>query len=143
MIMREPYTQLYVHFVWATWDRLPLITPEVEGPLYRAMTAKAHELKCDTVAIGGMMEHAHVLVRFPTTLAVATFAKEVKGNSSHFMTHVLRPEQFFKWQGAYGAFTVSKREIDTVASYILRQKVHHAENSLIEDWERGETADPE
>jgi REP element-mobilizing transposase RayT len=143
MIMREPYTQLYVHFVWATWDRLPLITPEVEGPLYRAMTAKAHELKCDTVAIGGMMEHAHVLVRFPTTLAVATFAKEVKGNSSHFMTHVLRPEQFFKWQGAYGAFTVSKREIDTVASYILRQKVHHAENSLIDEWERSETTDLE
>ncbi len=26
--MREPFTQLYLHLVWTTWDRLPLITPE-------------------------------------------------------------------------------------------------------------------
>ena len=141
--MREPYTQLYLHFVWATWDRLPLITPEIEGPLYRAMAAKAHELKSDVMAIGGISDHIHLLVRFPTTLAVATFAKEVKGNSSHFMTHVVTPDQFFKWQGAYGAFTVNKREVDTVASYIARQKIHHAENNLMEDWERSETTDLE
>ncbi len=24
--MRAPYTQLYLHLVWAAWDRLPLIT---------------------------------------------------------------------------------------------------------------------
>ena len=27
--MREPYTQLYVHLVWSTWDRQPLLTPEL------------------------------------------------------------------------------------------------------------------
>jgi len=95
------------------------------------------------LAIGGISDHVHVLVRFPTTLTVATFAKEVKGNSSHFMTHVAMPERFFKWQGAYGAFTVNKREVDIVASYILRQKIHHVENSLTEDWERSEITDPE
>jgi hypothetical protein len=29
-----PFTELYLHCVWATWDRLPLITPEVELDLY-------------------------------------------------------------------------------------------------------------
>lgn len=143
IIVREPFTQLYLHFVWATWDRLPLITPEIEGPLYKAVAAKANELKCDAIAIGGISDHVHMLVRFPATLAVATFAKEVKGNSSHFMTHVVKPDQFFKWQGAYGAFTVSMREVEAVANYILRQKIHHAENNLTDNWERSETNDPE
>jgi putative transposase len=137
--VREPYTQLYLHCVWATWDRLPLITPEIEGALYRAIVAKVHELKCDVIAIGGLVDHAHVLSRFPTTLAVATLVKEIKGSSSHLMTHVVAPQQFFKWQGAYGAFTVSKSGVEAVADYILRQKTHHAENALIEDWERCET----
>ncbi len=141
--MRAPYTQLYLHCVWATWDRLPLISPEIEAALYKAIIAKAHELKCGVVAIGGTVDHVHLLARFPTTLAVATLVKEVKGNSSHFMTHVILPEQFFKWQGAYGAFTVSKSGVETVANYIQRQKTHHAENILIEDWERCETNDPD
>jgi hypothetical protein len=29
--MRRPFTQLYVHLVWATWDRLPLITGTTSG----------------------------------------------------------------------------------------------------------------
>ena len=28
--MRDNFTQLYIHFVWATWDRLPLITPDIQ-----------------------------------------------------------------------------------------------------------------
>ena len=28
--MREPYTQLYLHLVWATWDRMPFLTPELQ-----------------------------------------------------------------------------------------------------------------
>ncbi|MGH7463099.1 MAG: IS200/IS605 family transposase, partial [Longimicrobiales bacterium] len=101
--MRAPYTQLYLHGVWATWDRLPLITQAVEARLYAAVAAKCHELKCEMIAIGGDMDHVHVLVRFPTTLAVATLLKEVKGSSSHLMTHEVTPNEFFKWQGAYGA----------------------------------------
>jgi putative transposase len=141
--MRAPYTQLYVHCVWATWDRLPLITPAVEGQLYAAIVAKIHELKCELIAIGGDIEHIHLLVRLPTTLAVATLLKEVKGSTSHLMTHAVAPNEFFKWQGAYGAFTVSKKETKGVAAYINNQKAHHAAKDLVADWEQCETEDTE
>jgi hypothetical protein len=39
--MRAPYTQLYLHCVWGTWDRLPLITPAIEQRLYAAIAANA------------------------------------------------------------------------------------------------------
>jgi putative transposase len=34
-------------------------------------------------------------------------------------------ESTFKWQGGYGAFTVSKQQVPRIREYILRQKEHH------------------
>ncbi len=133
--MREPYTQLYVHLVWATWDRQPFITPELEPRIYAAIAEKCRDLKCVPIAIGGMEEHLHLLTRFHTTVPIATLAKETKGSSSHLVTHVLQPGSSFKWQGAYGAFTIRKSEVPTVKAYILNQKRHHAENKLLSEFE--------
>ena len=133
--MREPYTQLYIHLVWATWDKLPFITPEIEPRIYAAIAEKCRELKCMPLEIGGIADHAHVLVRFHTTVPIATLVKEIKGSSSHLVTHVIQPDEPFKWQGAYGAFTIRKSEVPTVKAYIQNQKKHHAENTLFPELE--------
>ncbi len=135
--MRAPFTQLYLHCVWATWDRLPLITPLNEPPIYASILRKCQELKCHALALGGTSDHVHLLVRFPTTIAVAELVKEVKGASSHLVTHQIAVGEFFKWQGAYGAFTVSKGLVEEVKTYIEHQKQHHAGgNDLCLDWEQ-------
>ena len=134
--MRAPYTQLYVHMVWATWDRLPLITPDIEERVYACIANKCRQHKCEPLAIGGIEDHVHLLTRFPTTIAIATLAKEVKGASSHLVTHEIKPDDFFKWQGAYGAFTLRKSEVSQVQRYIRNQKQHHVDNILNEEWER-------
>jgi len=139
--MRAPYTQLYLHAVWATWDRLPLITPDIELRIYGAINEKCRALNAYPLALGGMADHLHLLVRLPTTLAVATLLKEVKGASSHLVTHAIQPGEFFKWQGAYGAFTLSKDEVPRVIDYIRNQKEHHASQNLWPDWERCEILD--
>lgn len=142
--MRAPYTQLYLHCVWAVWDRLPLITPQIETVLYPAIIEKCRELKSEVIAIGGIEDHTHVLVRFHTTVSVADLVKGMKGSSSHLMTHkVLGADDFFKWQGAYGAFTVSKRHVKIVTEYIVNQKKHHAEKSLWDEFEKTEITDIE
>jgi REP element-mobilizing transposase RayT len=134
--MRAPFTELYLHCVWATWDRLPLITTGAEPGLYRAIHAKCDELKCPCLAIGGMPDHIHVLVRLHATVSVADLLKEVKGTSSHLITHVTQPGEFFKWQGGYGAFTVGKADAPAVTAYVEHQKQHHAEHELWDDWEQ-------
>lgn len=140
--MRAPFTQLYLHCVWATWDRQPLITPTIEQPVYASILSKCQELNCEALAIGGMPDHVHLLIRFPTTLTVADLLQGVKGASSHLMTHRITPESFFKWQGAYGAFTVSKESVPIVKAYIERQKEHHAQNNLWADFENTMTVEP-
>jgi putative transposase len=136
MKMREPYTQLYHHLVWATWDRLPLITEEIKPRIYAAIAEKCRELKCIPLAIGGIADHVHLLVRFYTTIAVADLIKEVKGSSSHLVTHEITPGVFFKWQGAYGAFTIRKSEVSKVTAYIQNQERHHAENKMQLEFEQ-------
>jgi putative transposase len=139
--MRGPYTQLYLHCVWATWDRLPLITPQVEARIYACIEAKCRELKCHPLAIGGIQDHIHLLVRFPATLSPALLIGDVKGASSHLMTHEAAPDTFFKWQGAYGAFTIRKDDVPIVSAYIANQKTHHANNTLTAEWETCEITD--
>jgi REP element-mobilizing transposase RayT len=134
--MRAPYTQLYLHLIWATWDRLPLLTPDIESQVYACIAKKCHDLKCRPLAIGGIEDHLHVLTRFHTTVSVAHLVKEVKGSSSHFVTHVLKPDDFFKWQGAYGAFTLRKSDMEPVKAYIENQKEHHRAGRLVEEWEQ-------
>ena len=133
--MREPYTQLYVHLVWATWDRAPLITPDVREPLYACMQAECSALKADVLAIGGVANHVHVLVRYPATLDVSRLVKQIKGASSHLITHKVASDRFFKWQGAYGAFSVDKSRLAGLREYILNQEQHHRDNTLDTDHE--------
>jgi len=133
--MRNVFTQLYLHCVWATWNRMPLLVSRVEQGVYAAILAKCAELQCEPLAVGGMQDHVHLLVRFPAALAVATLMKEVKGATSHLVTHEIVPQAFFKWQGSYGAFTVSKDAVPHVEAYIRQQREHHARGSLVAVWE--------
>ena len=123
--MRAPYTQLYTHLVWATWDRLPMLTQEIRPQVYDCMQAECTELKVDLIAIGGIEDHVHVLVRSPPSIAVSYLVQQLKGVSSHMVNHEVRKDFAFKWQGGYGAFSVSKRLLPLARNYIAHQEDHH------------------
>ncbi len=131
MQMRANFTQLYLHCVWATWDRLPLITPDIREIVHSAIARECTELGCTPIAVGGVMDHVHLLVNFPATLGISQLMKNVKGSSSHLIAHEVKPNHFFKWQGAYGAFTVSNCDLDRIADYIRNQETHHQQDSFI------------
>ena len=133
--MRTLYTQLYVHLVWSTWDRLPLISDEIETVLYASIIAKCKALNCEVLAIGGIVDHIHILVRLLPSISVAELVKEIKGTSSHLLAKKVEPDGFFKWQGGYSAFTIRKNDIETLKHYIHRQKEHHKDGHLLPEWE--------
>ena len=134
--MHQPYTQLYLHLVWATWDRLPLIRPDLQRPIYGCIQDQLRKHRCDVVAIGGIEDHVHVLTRFPTTICIADLVKHAKGASSNLVTREVDRGSFFKWQGYYGAFTIAKTHVTRVRSYILRQEEHHRTGRLSPELER-------
>jgi REP element-mobilizing transposase RayT len=87
------------------------------------------------LAIGGTADHIHLLIQIPATVYVAKVVGEVKGSSSHLINSRFPEEGLFKWQGAYGAFSVSRSMVPKVKEYIEKQKRHHAENTLSSEFE--------
>jgi putative transposase len=130
MAMRAPYTQLYLHLVWATWDRWPLITPEIRPIAYAGIQGQANRAKVDLIALGGVEDHVHALLRFPTTITIADLVRHLKGATSHLITHEVRRGETFRWQGGYGAFTVSKSAVGRARDYVLNQEAHHAHGTV-------------
>ncbi len=132
--MRKPFTQLDCHLVWSTWDRMPLIAPEMETRLDGAITAKITELREVPLAVGGVADHIHVVCSFHPTIAIAYLVQQIKGSSSHLMTHEFGADTF-KWQGAYGAFTVARDALEPLRGYVMDQKERHRRADLWPEWE--------
>jgi len=119
-----------VHFVWATWDRQPLVTEGVERDLYKYIEAVCDDDHCKVLALGGMPDHVHLLVLLSNTVTIADLMRHVKGGSSRFVPKRLTPGSWFAWQGSYGAFSVSPAYIPKVVAYIQNQKQHHTDGTL-------------
>jgi REP element-mobilizing transposase RayT len=136
--MRRTYLEVYVHFVWATWDRLPVLIPGIRDRVFRAILAKCDELGCRAEAIGGVDDHMHLLVKMSSTVSLADLVKGVKGSTSHLTTHAIAPGQFFKWQGSYGAISVSPGDVERVINYVRNQEKHHGGAGLLDDFEKCE-----
>lgn len=128
-----PYWRLFYHFNWATKHREYLITPDVELRLYGFLRKEASNLFAPLVYINGMPDHVHVLVSVRPAISPADFAKQLKGSSSHFMTHQL--ERGFEWQEDYGVVSVSEKDVPRVIEYVKNQKQHHSQNILWREFE--------
>ncbi|MGC4113806.1 MAG: IS200/IS605 family transposase [Myxococcales bacterium] len=129
-------TELYVHFVWSTYRRNQLIGAKFEADLWSAIGAKCKELGASPIQVGGMPDHVHLLACVPPTLAISKLVREVKGGSSHQMSHRIAPGRLFRWQVGYAAFSLRADEAPIVAKYIRNQKVHHDAQTTDERWER-------
>jgi len=112
-----------------------MITPEIERRLHRNIESEAREMGCTVLALNGMPDHVHLVTSFPTTITIADLVKQVKGVSSHFVNETLKPASQFKWQGSYGAFTVSRWDLERVIEYVKHQKEHHSTDELCPEWE--------
>ena len=113
-----------------------MILPSFEPQLYAAIAQSCIDLKCTPVIINGTANHVHVLARLHSMVSVAQLAKQMKGDSSHMVTHRIENADFFKWQGSYGAFSIGRDGVTTVTEYIANQKVHHANGSTISVFEQ-------
>jgi REP element-mobilizing transposase RayT len=123
--MPSSWTQNYYHAVWSTKYRTPWIADEFEPRIHSFLGGIARDLKCTTIAINGMGEHVHMLVRYPSNLSHSDMLQNPKGRSSSWIHDTFPTLGEFAWQNGYGGFTVSKSMVDQVEQYILNQKEHH------------------
>lgn len=126
-----PYWRLYYHFVWATKDRQPLITPDLAPHLERAIIAKAKSLRAVVHAVRCVADHAHLVASVPPAVAPASFVGQVKGYSAHLVNRERGLPYVFSWQAEYGVVSLSRKQLPSAVEYVARQAEHHADNSAV------------
>ena len=112
-----------------------MITTNIERELFRCIQDEAIALGCTVMALNGVEDHVHVLLKMPSTRSPSEVMKHIKGVSSHFVKNQLADCESFKWQEGYGVFSVTPAHIDKVIAYIQNQKQHHANGELHSRWE--------
>jgi REP element-mobilizing transposase RayT len=127
--MPHTYCSSLYHCVFSTRERRKIIPPDVQGRLWAYMGGIARGLEIKALEIGGMDDHAHLLLSLPSTMPVATAMREIKGSSSQWLhENCALPD--FAWQQGYGAFSISSAQIETTAAYIAKQIEHHRKRNF-------------
>ncbi|MCA9446467.1 MAG: IS200/IS605 family transposase [Candidatus Omnitrophica bacterium] len=134
--MGRNYTEVYMHFVWATKNREPWLTERIRKDVHAVIFEKCKQLECLPIAVGGMEDHVHLLSELRPSLSISELMKEVKGVSSHLINHVLNPDDVFRWQARFGVFSLTRKGVPRVKDYVLNQRKHHEEGPLYKDLER-------
>src|SRR6185312_2547127 len=97
---------------------------------YMAGIARTNKFKA--IAVGGIQDHAHILLSLPTTMSIAKAVQLIKGGSSKWINDHL-PRRSFDWQDGYSAFSIGVSQLHTTVRYIDNQERHHAHMSFDEE----------
>ena len=99
--MKIEYNNLYVHFVFTTYNRIPTIIEKSRSRIEKYITGLDPSLN-------------------PESLVTI-----IADSSQRFINENKLCAGLFQWQQSCSAFSVSKGDVDRVCKYIMNQKEHH------------------
>ena len=131
--MASTHLSLHYHVVFSTHERQPFIAAAWREELHRYLGGCIKTMGGVPEEIGGIADHVHLLIGLRATRSVADIIRDLKTASSKWI-HDTRHQATFAWQEGYGAFTVSRRDIDGVRDYVRRQAEHHRRRSFQDEY---------
>lgn len=134
--MADSYRKVYIHYVFSTKQRQPIIKPEFEKKLWSYIGGIGREIKCPVLACGGMPDHVHLLISISSTSSISKTIQVIKANSSRWLNEMFFESNKFKWQAGYGAFSISQSGLKSAIRYIQNQKTHHEKMTFKEEYVR-------
>lgn len=134
MHMGQSLVKNYVHIVFSTKYRQPLIYPPYEDELHSYLGGICKSMDCQPIKIGGYTDHVHMLCRLSQKIALMKLLEEVKSHSSKWIKTKDRSLSNFYWQNGYGAFSVNPAEADVVIAYIANQHAHHSKKNFQDEY---------
>ena len=130
--MGHTYTSCLFHCVFSTKNREPRLTPAIRERLWPFIGGIARENEMKALEVGGIADHAHMLLSLPAKLPVSKAMQLIKAGSSKFINDSLTKSPF-AWQEGYGAFSVSISAVTATVAYIRNQEEHHRKRNFQEE----------
>jgi len=136
-VLQDSYSKVFVHMVWATENRKPLLEKSIQPELHQQFNSIISRLGGVVHEIGGIEDHIHLLIEAPKSIALSDLIREVKTGMTHWIkagNNSKFRHSDFAWQMGYGAFSVSYSGVEGVKHYIQGQEVHHRKQSSDDEW---------
>ena len=133
--MKIEYNNLYIHFIFTTFERFPFIKEKNRERIEKYMTGIVNNNLSKLYAIYANPEHVHFLVSKSPEYSEQRFASIVAESSQIFIVEKKLADSKFRWQQSASAFSVSKKDVDRVCNYILRQAEHHKRVSFEKEYQ--------
>lgn len=132
--MPQSLAAIYVHLVYSTKNRQPLIRSDIEEELRQYNAGILRNLESPMICSNGMADHIHILFRLGRKIALAELVEELKKGSSKWIKSKGTEFCEFYWQSGYGAFSIGQSGIEATKHYIAKQKEHHRKKTFQEEF---------
>ena len=133
--MSHSYNKIWIHAIYSTKNRFPLINLAVEKQIHEHMREQLIENGCPVRIINGMPDHVHLLFLQNPKMAITDIIKQVKGNTSHWINEQNLIQDKFAWQTGYAAYSVSESQLEKGFQYIKNQKEHHLKKTFTQEYD--------
>ena len=132
--MPGTYSQIYIQVVFAVKGRENLISSKWKDELHKYIAGIIKNKEQKPIIVNGVSDHIHLFIGLRPSIAISDLVRDIKNNSSNFITGKKWLKGRFSWHEGYGVFSYSHSQIETVYNYILNQEEHHRKKTFREEY---------
>ena len=128
------YVSIWVHVVWGTKHREPLLEKPARYDIFNHIRENAKTKGIHVDFINGYVDHVHCLISMHAKQDIAAIVQSLKGESSFWVnnkTELLKHR--LQWCDDYYAVSVGVSGLDAVRAYIRNQEEHHRKKTFSEE----------
>ena len=129
------YLKIWIHLVWTTKNREPILTQEIRRNILSHIRENAEQKGIYIDFINGYLEHVHCLISLGSGQNIDKILMLLKGESSYWININNIFLRKFEWQDEYFAVSVSESAITRVREYIRNQENHHKKKSFNDEYQ--------
>lgn len=131
--MGQSITKMFMHIMFSTRNRLPLINRDIEQKLFRFLENKCRDLDSPPEIAGGYLDHVHILCDLSKKITLIDFMEKIKKQSSFWIKTKGSYYEHFYWNDGYSALSVSPSEVPRIVKLIENQSLIHEHISYKEE----------
>jgi len=130
-----PFVKIWIHAVWSTKNREPLIIKTIRQSVFDHILQNAFKKEIFMDTVNGHLEHVHCLFQLKNDQTIKDIMQLLKGESSFWINQQKMINSKFRWQDEYFAVSVSESQVDAVRKYIQNQEEHHKKKTFMDEYD--------
>lgn len=131
-----PFIRVWIHYVWATKNRAPVLTKPIRTVLFEHILRNARDKGIYLDRVNGHLQHVHCLISLGSGQLIDKTAQLLKGEATHWFNNKsgLGAEKL-EWQDDYFAVSIGESGLKNVQVYIDNQEAHHARKTFAQEYD--------